>query len=88
VHASLSVINNLKLGLVDLDPALFPGAPPSSDIKVHDGFQDTFLRTANEILDGVRRVLTEESLSRVIITGHSLGAFRPTHLGCVNGLMG
>jgi hypothetical protein len=43
------------------------------DIQVHDGFQQTFERTADGILEGVRSALASTGVSRVLVTGHSLG---------------
>jgi hypothetical protein len=43
------------------------------DIQVHDGFQKTFERTADGMLEGVRSALASTGVSKVLVTGHSLG---------------
>ena len=42
-------------------------------IKVHDGFQKTFERTADGVLSGVQKALAANNVNKVIVTGHSLG---------------
>lgn len=41
---------------------------------VHEGFQKTFERTADDILAGVRTSLTATGWNKVALAGHSLGA--------------
>ncbi|TDL26635.1 alpha/beta-hydrolase [Rickenella mellea] len=68
----LSIANDAQFLLDDLDAAHFPGAP--AGIKVHDGFQKTFLRTADGKLNGVKAALNKTGVKKVLVTGHSLGA--------------
>jgi hypothetical protein len=58
-------------GLVDIDKEFFPSAPDG--IEVHLGFQETFQRTAKEILAGVKKALVDKKVNKVAVTGHSLG---------------
>ncbi|KAF5386423.1 hypothetical protein D9757_006630 [Collybiopsis confluens] len=69
----MSILNDVKLALVDLDTTKFTAAT-GKGIKVHDGFQETFERTADEILAAVQQGLEENNAKNVLITGHSLGA--------------
>jgi len=68
----LSIANDVEIGLTDFNSTLFPNAP--SGIKVHDGFQQTFGRTSDGILSGVRNALSSTGVNKVFVTGHSLGA--------------
>ncbi|KAJ7281985.1 alpha/beta-hydrolase [Mycena rebaudengoi] len=69
----VSIINDVKFALVDLNTTRFPNAE-GLDIKVHDGFQDTFERTADGLLAGVMAGLASTGAKKVSVTGHSLGA--------------
>src|SRR4030081_2284581 len=84
----MSVLNDVKFALVPLDASAIPNAPSSccclqnrcsltlpslGDVKVHDGFQDTFLRTSGTVLNSVRNALAANSATQVLVTGHSLG---------------
>jgi len=67
-----SIQNDIDLFL---DPPLenrFPGAT-ALGVEVHGGFQDTFERTAGQILDAVNQGIAERGATNVIVTGHSLG---------------
>jgi hypothetical protein len=41
---------------------------------VHRGFQQTFQRTADDVLAGVKAGLESTGVTKVVVTGHSLGA--------------
>lgn len=43
------------------------------DITVHEGFQKTFERTADSMLEAVRAGLKSKGVNKVLVTGHSLG---------------
>lgn len=45
----------------------------AADIKVHTGFQKTFERTADGMLEAVRAGLESKGVNKVLVTGHSLG---------------
>ncbi|KAJ3818995.1 alpha/beta-hydrolase [Lentinula raphanica] len=68
----LSILNDAKFGLVDLNTTRFTAA--AGRIQVHDGFQQTFERTADGVLAGVQNGLATKNASNVLVTGHSLGA--------------
>ncbi|KAG6862981.1 hypothetical protein C0993_000654 [Termitomyces sp. T159_Od127] len=68
----LSVLNDAEFPLVSLNASRFPGV--NGNIQVHDGFQKTFERTADEIHAGVQAGLTSKNVSKVLVTGHSQGA--------------
>lgn len=67
-----SDLNDIKFIPVKLDTNFFSGA--DSEIKVHDGFQETWARTANDVLAAVQKGLSEKKADNVLVTGHSLGA--------------
>ncbi|KAJ6468005.1 alpha/beta-hydrolase [Mycena vitilis] len=69
----LSILNDVQLGLVPLNASRFPETA-GTDIKVHDGFQQTFERTADGLLAGVMSGLASTGVKKVFVTGHSLGA--------------
>ncbi|KAK7026324.1 lipase-3 domain-containing protein [Favolaschia claudopus] len=69
----LSIINDAKFKLVALNASRFPEAA-GTDIQVHDGFQETFERTADGLLSGVKAGLASTGVKKVLVTGHSLGA--------------
>jgi hypothetical protein len=83
--SSLSILNDAKFGLVDLNVTRFPDTA-GQGIQVHSGFQETFERTADGLLDGVLKGLASTGAKKVVVTGHSLGApelfapHSPTHL--------
>lgn len=68
----LSILNDVQIKLVELNSTLFPGA--DENIRVHDGFQKTFVRTADGVLSGVQAALASTGVNKVVVTGHSLGA--------------
>jgi len=68
----LSILNDVQIKLVELNATRFPGA--DENIRVHDGFQKTFERTADGVLSGVQAALAETGANQVVVTGHSLGA--------------
>lgn len=47
-------------------------------IQVHDGFQQTFERTADGVLAGVQNGLSTKNATNVLVTGHSLGTLCAT----------
>ncbi|KAK7440380.1 hypothetical protein VKT23_017016 [Stygiomarasmius scandens] len=69
----LSVLNDAQFFLEDLNTTRFTSAD-GKGIKVHDGFQKTFERTADGVLSGVQNGLATKGASKVLVTGHSLGA--------------
>ncbi|KAG6829474.1 hypothetical protein H0H87_011346, partial [Tephrocybe sp. NHM501043] len=68
----LSILNDVQIPLVPLNSSRFPNA--GEDVKVHEGFQKTFERTADGLLAGVKTGLASTGASKVLVTGHSLGA--------------
>ncbi|KAJ6561212.1 alpha/beta-hydrolase [Mycena vulgaris] len=78
----LSILNDAKFGLVDLNVTRFPETE-GLGIKVHDGFQQTFERTADGLLAGVMKALADTGVSKVVVTGHSLGAAVATMTGAL-----
>lgn len=47
-----------------------------TDIQVHSGFQETFERTAQDILSTVQDGLASTGATNVVVTGHSLGMYQ------------
>jgi predicted lipase len=72
VHELLSIANDAAFGLVPVNQTNFPGAPASA--QVHQGFQETFQRTNDGVLAGVKAALASTGATKVAVTGHSLGA--------------
>ncbi|KAL0573172.1 hypothetical protein V5O48_008782 [Marasmius crinis-equi] len=68
----LSILNDAQLALKDISTKRFTSAKGKS-IEIHDGFQKTFERTADEVLAAVKRGLAEFKSTKVHVTGHSLG---------------
>jgi len=68
----LSLLNNVQIELVEPNPEFFP-ATVGTDIRVHEGFQETFERTAADVLSTVQSALASTVETRVLTTGHSLG---------------
>ncbi|PWY97469.1 alpha/beta-hydrolase [Testicularia cyperi] len=66
-----SILNDADFGLDAADSRL---SYLGSDVKIHGGFQDTWLRTADSILAQVKSALTKYPGSAVFTVGHSLGA--------------
>ncbi|KAJ6517430.1 alpha/beta-hydrolase [Mycena vitilis] len=73
VGSFLSVLNDAKFELVALNATRFPETA-GKNITVHDGFQETFERTADELLAGVQAALASTGVKKITVTGHSLGA--------------
>ncbi|KAF7291301.1 Lipase-3 domain-containing protein [Mycena indigotica] len=69
----LSILNDAQFGLVPLNASRFPDTE-DQNITVHEGFQKTFERTADGLLAGVMSGLSATGASKVLVTGHSLGA--------------
>lgn len=69
----LSVLNDLEFLLEDAPAKRFPGAS-AAGAKVHTGFLATFNRTIDQILPSVQQTLKAKGATKVIVTGHSLGA--------------
>ncbi|KAF8489257.1 Alpha/Beta hydrolase protein [Russula emetica] len=70
-HEMLAVLTDLEFHFMALDPVLFPDIP--SGIKVHSGFAIEHMKTANQTLTEVERLMDEYSSTQVILIGHSLG---------------
>lgn len=68
----LSILNDVQIKLVELNTTRFPGV--DGNIRVHDGFQKTFERTADGVLSGVQAGLANKGVNKIVVTGHSLGA--------------
>ncbi|KAJ7616566.1 alpha/beta-hydrolase [Roridomyces roridus] len=77
----LSILNDAQFGLVPLNASRFPTA--GDGVTVHDGFQQTFERTADGLLAGVQKGLADTGVKKILVTGHSLGAA----LASMTGLM-
>ncbi|KAJ7503733.1 Alpha/Beta hydrolase protein [Mycena galericulata] len=69
---SLSILNDLILVQDDIDTTRIPQAAGKT-IKVR-GFQQTFQRSADELLAGVKVGLQSTGVKTLVVTGHSLGA--------------
>ncbi|TFL02299.1 alpha/beta-hydrolase [Pterulicium gracile] len=67
----VSLLNNADFFLEPLPPARFPNVPAGAE--VHDGFLDTFERTADDVLSFVGQALESSGFTDVLVTGHSLG---------------
>jgi len=78
----LSILNDAKFGLVDLNATRFPETA-GKGIQVHSGFQQTFERTADGLLAGVMKALADTGEKKVVVTGHSLGAAIATMTGAM-----
>ncbi|KAJ7089734.1 alpha/beta-hydrolase [Mycena belliarum] len=76
----LSILNDAKFALADLNVTRFPDTA-GKGIKVHSGFQQTFERTADGLLAGVKKALADTGVKKVSVTGHSLGAAIATMTG-------
>lgn len=59
----------LFLGILLIASAILDG------VKVHSGFQDTFERTADDVLAAVQQTVADTGATQVLATGHSLGEF-------------
>ncbi|KAJ6506090.1 alpha/beta-hydrolase [Mycena vulgaris] len=78
----LSILNDAQFGLVPLNVSRFPETA-GKNITVHDGFQQTFERTADGLLAGVMAGLASTGVKKVVVTGHSLGAALATMTGAL-----
>ncbi|EJT98310.1 lipase [Dacryopinax primogenitus] len=67
----LSLLDDAEAILVGLDQSYFPG---TSGMEVHDGFQQTFERSASAILGAVQSGISTYGASQLFVLGHSLGA--------------
>ncbi|KAJ6459968.1 alpha/beta-hydrolase [Mycena sanguinolenta] len=78
----LSLLNDAEFALADVNTTAIPQAA-GKGIKVHDGFQSTFERTADGLLAGVQAQLQATGVKKVVVTGHSLGAALATMTGAM-----
>jgi len=69
----LSDLNDIEFALIDAPAERFPGAN-AAGAKVHSGFLATFNRTIDQILPSVQQTIQDKGATKVIVTGHSLGA--------------
>jgi len=58
--------------LTALDQTLFPGVPKT--LKAHNGFLKTHARSAPGVLAAIRKAQDATGCTKVVLTGHSLGA--------------
>ncbi|KAJ7747181.1 alpha/beta-hydrolase [Mycena maculata] len=77
----LSLLNDAEFALENINTTLVPTA--AGRIQVHSGFQQTFERTADGLLSGVQAGLAKYGVSKVSVTGHSLGAALATMTGAM-----
>ncbi|KAJ7913227.1 alpha/beta-hydrolase [Mycena leptocephala] len=68
----LSLLNDAEFSLAALNVSRFPSSA-GLNITVHSGFQETFERTADDLLAGVIAGLASTGVKKIIVTGHSLG---------------
>ncbi|KAG1860458.1 Alpha/Beta hydrolase protein [Suillus tomentosus] len=68
----LPLVTDADFFLTTLDSTLFPGI--SSDIEVHNGFQDAQTSTATDVLAAVESAMSTYGTTSVTMVGHSLGA--------------
>ena len=61
----LAVLTDLDFNFMTLDPTLFPNI--TSDIEVHEGFVIEHLKTANQILAEVERLMAMHSSTNVVL---------------------
>ena len=64
-NTRLSLVTDLVIPLVELDPILFPGVP--SGVLVHQGFRDAQARTALPILAEVRNLFAEHGTNSLTL---------------------
>ncbi|KAG6827214.1 hypothetical protein H0H93_015771, partial [Arthromyces matolae] len=57
----LSILNDVQIPLVGLNSSRFPNIDAS--VQVHDGFQKTFERTADDVLAGVQAGLASAAIA-------------------------
>ncbi|PIL24821.1 hypothetical protein GSI_12707 [Ganoderma sinense ZZ0214-1] len=70
--AIIPLLTDGDIALINLDSDLFPGL--DSSIQAHKGFADAHSRSADDILAAVQQAFDKYSTSKVLLTGHSLGA--------------
>ncbi|PIL24814.1 hypothetical protein GSI_12700 [Ganoderma sinense ZZ0214-1] len=70
--AIIPLLTDGDIELANLDPTLFPGL--DSSIQAHQGFADAHSSSAADILAAVQQGLNQYSTSKILLTGHSLGA--------------
>jgi len=68
-----SVVNSIDFLLDDPSDSAFPGAKKAG-AQLHGGFQATFERFSQPVLEAVKTGIAEFNATNVILTGHSLGA--------------
>jgi len=68
----LSLLNDAKVAQVAMDSKRFPKAAQGS--LIHDGFQDAQGRSSDDVISTVQSALKSTGFTRVLTTGHSLGA--------------
>ncbi|KAG1799593.1 Alpha/Beta hydrolase protein [Suillus variegatus] len=68
----MPLVTDADFFLTTLDSTFFPGI--SSDIEVHNGFQDAQTSTATDVLAAVESAMSTYSTTSVTMVGHSLGA--------------
>ncbi|KIY68021.1 alpha/beta-hydrolase [Cylindrobasidium torrendii FP15055 ss-10] len=68
----MSILNDADFVPDDIDTRFITSA--GDDVKVHNGFQDTFLHTADAILNATMSALQSTGAQKLVLTGHSLGA--------------
>ena len=61
----LAVLTDLKFNFMALDPVLFPDIP--SGIEAHSGFVIEHMKTANQILVEVKRLMDAYSSTSVVL---------------------
>ncbi|KAL0072453.1 hypothetical protein AAF712_000216 [Marasmius tenuissimus] len=66
-----SILTDINIFLVPIDPILFPGAPKGT--KVHDGFQLEHGKTAINIKQEVEKLMGLYDIRKIYTIGHSLG---------------
>jgi hypothetical protein len=68
----LSLAVDADFGQDPLNTTIFSDIPPNT--MVHGGFQKAFLRTVEDVRTQVQHGLLTFNSSKVLVTGHSLGA--------------
>jgi len=66
-----SILIDMKLKQTNLNTTLLPQA--GKGVKVHHGFQGAFSLTSDLVLAEVRAALVSTGVTKVLVTGHSLG---------------
>ncbi|KAH9992034.1 alpha/beta-hydrolase [Russula vinacea] len=64
-HKLLPVLTDVNFHFMALDPTLFPDIP--SDIELHSGYVIEHMKTANQILAEVKRLMDEYSSTNVVL---------------------